>query len=363
MLPWPPVASDLNLDSVRRIIPTKPFNMIAWIVGASKEPTDDEFVIVKEAESQRILAIAQDIVYLASKGKKVMPKHVALGMAVRHLSGSAQLVGLLNGFSYSVSHSFVLEHDTALAQQENERGSIALPSCMKSGVYTTLVWDNNDFGEETLSGKGTTHNTNGIAVQHEQCQLSVTVAIEPFTIEAKKKTKQRSLVAPNKDIVMFSGEKKSSPEVFSTDIELQLGPHRESLQHHQDKDTAYYLTKSSPDTLLPLWTGFNQLVTREIPQRAIIGYLPVVDASPTELNTVNTILHRSVEIANQLGLPSVAVVVDQAIYAKAQTIWWQTPIFKERVVLRLGAFHTTMTALACIGKRFRDAGHLVQLKV
>ena len=101
---------------------------------------------------------------------------------------------------------------------------------------------------------------------------------------------------------------------------------------------------------------FQPAVKKEIPQKATIGYLPVVDASPTELNTVNTILHRSVEIANQLELPSVAVVVDQAIYAKAQTIRWQTPVFLERIVLRLGAFHTTMTVLACIGKRFRDAG-------
>ena len=107
---------------------------------------------------------------------------------------------------------------------------------------------------------------------------------------------------------------------------------------------------------MPSWTGFNQLLTTKIPPRATIGYLPVVDASPTELNTVNTILHRSVEIANQLELPSIAVVVDQAIYAKAQTIRWQTPVFKDHVVLRLGAFHTTMTALACMGKRFRDAG-------
>ena len=106
----------------------------------------------------------------------------------------------------------------------------------------------------------------------------------------------------------------------------------------------------------PSWTGFNQLLTTKIPQERPLVIFPVVDASPTELNTVNTILHRSVEIANQLELPSVAVVVDQAIYAKAQTIRWQIPVFKDRVVLRLGAFHTTMTALACIGKRFRDAG-------
>ena len=69
-LPWPPTASDLNLDIARRIIPPKLFNFIAWIVSASEDPTDDEFVQVTEVESRRILAIAQDVVFLASKGKK-----------------------------------------------------------------------------------------------------------------------------------------------------------------------------------------------------------------------------------------------------------------------------------------------------
>ena len=241
---------------------------------------------------------------------------------------------------------------TTLAQQEIERGSTALSSCTQSDLYTTLVWDNNDFGEETLSGKGTTHNTNGIAIQHTESQpFTQTVPLLP-----KKKTKQRSLLAPDKDIVPFRGDNKSSPELFATIVDLELGHHLVSLQHHKDKNTAYYLTEHATEHFMHSWTGFNQPLTTKIPPRATIGYLPVLDASPTELNTVNTILHRSVEIANQLELPSVAVVVDQAIYAKAQTIWWQTPVFKDRVVLRLGAFHTTMTALACIGKRFRDAG-------
>ena len=55
-----------------------------------------------------------------------MPKHVALGMAVRHLSGSAQIVGLLNGFGYSVSHSFVLEHDTALTRSRERKHYTAI---------------------------------------------------------------------------------------------------------------------------------------------------------------------------------------------------------------------------------------------
>lgn len=31
-------------------------------------------------------------------------------------------------------------------------------------------------------------------------------------------------------------------------------------------------------------------------------------------------------------------------------------LFMERIVLRLGAFHTVMTFFACIGTRYRDAG-------
>ena len=86
-----------------------------------------------------------------------MPKHIAFGMAVRHLSGSAQLVGLLNGFGYSVSHSFILEHDTALAQQEFERGSIALPyrlAYIRPLCGTTTILERRRFQE-----KGQTHNT------------------------------------------------------------------------------------------------------------------------------------------------------------------------------------------------------------
>lgn len=67
-------------------------------------------------------------------------------------------------------------------------------------------------------------------------------------------------------------------------------------------------------------------------------------------------LHRSLDIADQLALPAIGIVVDQAIYCKAQTIRWQEPIFLKKIVIRLGAFHTTMTALACIGKRFQEAG-------
>ena len=109
--------------------------------------------------------------------------------------------------------------------------------------------------------------------------------------------------------------------------------------------------------LLPSWTGCNQALSEVSHTVSKIGYLPVIDASPTDRSTVNAILERSLTLADALNLSSVVLVMDQAVYAKAQEIHWQGRVdFTERLVLRLGEFHTVMAFLSVIGKRFRDAG-------
>ncbi len=47
---------------------------------------------------------------------------------------------------------------------------------VQSGIFTMLVWENNDFNKETSSDQGTTDNTNGIMIQchHEQTALDLT---------------------------------------------------------------------------------------------------------------------------------------------------------------------------------------------
>lgn len=74
------------------------------------------------------------------------------------------------------------------------------------------------------------------------------------------------------------------------------------------------------------------------------------------MSTVNTILKRNVQIADQLELDHIVLVFDQAIYAKAQQIRWKDNDFTQRTVIRLGEFHTCMSYLGILGKRFGDAG-------
>lgn len=353
--PWPPTAEYLNLQTVETLVPCRLYNFLAWTCGFSEDPDTEKFVKVQQSTTHRkLLSISQDIISLASKGRKLMPKHMSLAMAIRHLSGSAQLIGLLNGFGHTVSNSVVLNHDTALAENEMMRGEDALPSTMQPERPTTIVWDNNDFREETASGHGTTHNTNGIVIQENtNDERSPTLVSLP----SAKRTRKRSVQSPAVNLATFYGGKKQGPKPFASEIPLEQSAYLPLMKHPEKLDLAYHVTKFKVEGVLPSWTGFNQLLSQtEVPQKSVVGYLPVIDGSPTEMNTVLTILQRSVEIADKLNLETVVLVMDQAIYSKAQMIRWGNAQFMERLVIRLGAFHTAMSFLACLGKRFRDAG-------
>jgi len=89
------------------------------------------------------------------------------------------------------------------------------------------------------------------------------------------------------------------------------------------------------DQQVPAWTTFNTTVYADnVPRPDIVGYLQVIDSSPSELSTVYTVLHRSLAIADKLHQNDAVIVFDQAIYAKALEIIWQKPDEFKRVVCK-----------------------------
>ena len=111
------------------------------------------------------------------------------------------------------------------------------------------------------------------------------------------------------------------------------------LCRQQFQDTLFTLAEDQRQ-VIPAWTGFNmKLQKRDAPRKCCIGYCPVIEASPTELPTVYTLLQRSQQMADQLNQHDVIVVLDQAIYLKALEVIWQNQEQFKRIVLRMGSFH------------------------
>ena len=61
--------------------------------------------------------LAQDIVFCASHSQAKMPKHVGLGITLRHLTGSKQLITMLNRMGHGCSYDNVEVLDTSLARE------------------------------------------------------------------------------------------------------------------------------------------------------------------------------------------------------------------------------------------------------
>lgn len=340
----PPDPCELSLERAKSVVPSQLFNFICLASGVSKDIPDspDQFLSVPNEE--KVLSICQDIIGLTGKAT---PKSLALGLTVRHASGSRYLLNLLHGLGHCPSYDTVLRAETALAYKQAANQQLDyVPEGFEKQKIVILVYDNIDFQEETLSGSGTSHYTNGIMYQVAPTGSQIHTSAK-ISLPASKKT-----FTPTKDAISpFYLFKKTGPTQ-----QQDLPP--SCIKHHiksREQDMRYLLLKLSDKSSPGTWTGVNILTNHPL-DKSSIHYLPIIEASPTEVSTVKHILTSAVKMADSMDIPSVVVVFDQAIYCKAQMIRWNDAALQDRLLIRLGEFHTIMSFLAAMGKRFEKSG-------
>ena len=367
---WPPDSNDLNMEAAMKSIPVKLFNFISWLVGYSEEPNQGEQVALPEKASCKIVSLCQDLVYAAGKGKVLTHKSLALGMTVRQLTGSTSLIKILHGLGHCVSSDTIYKHDSALTLATTQHNDeVCIPRNITSNKFTCLVWDNNDFQEETVTGKGTTHVTNGIIIQRS--------SHDSYMRRKKMVPKHvRSVVVPPVEILPYFNKRKGEPSIANQYPNVQIPFKDAALSQEQivsrKIDLMYLLCKQlsasvngdDAKSILPCWTGFNTHISKgSTKPLSVVGYLPIIDAPVTELSTVFTLLKKSMRIAEKLSLPEIVLVFDEAVYAKAQMIRWTNQEMMSKIAIRLGAFHTIMSFCSGISRIFKDAGLKVILSL
>ena len=340
---WP--VDPCNIDEEYSKVPTALLDFFELLLSGN---TNDLSGRVKRLAH----SYACDCIYGVSVGKHKTAKHILLPWAVKSLTGNVELVKILNRFGHGISYSQMEELDTALClqklEEEDEKG-ISLPSNINPGIPTVLAYDNIDRNEETLTGEGTSHRINGIAIQEK-------ILGAPLPQEKRKvqKAKQRSI--PFNPVVLppyNAGDKTSPPVIKAVDVEFC-----NVAKEAWSKNMIWSLARQIDDTSQSVssWTGFNILTRDKVEvSQNVIGYMPTINAPATQMSTVFEILNQILKIIEVLGLQEISCVLDQALYAKAAEIIWKHDKFQP-IVLRMGAFHTVCNLLGIIGQRFEDAG-------
>ena len=128
-------------------------NMLAWMLTYSSEFSDQvNFKVpTDEVTHRRILSIWQEMIFTSSEVVVKPPKHIALSVSVKSMTGSAELVTILNRLGHGVSYFKLEEYETAVAEKQIERqqSGIVLPSNCYHNILATLALDN-DLLEEGL---------------------------------------------------------------------------------------------------------------------------------------------------------------------------------------------------------------------
>ena len=304
-----------------------------------------------------VQSFGQDIIYAVTCGKHKPPKHLLLPYAVKTLTGNIEIIRTLNKFGHGVSYSQLEENDTALCLQKLTTGlnhRVALPASIKPYVFTNFAWDNIDRLEETLTGKGTSHRVNGIAVQAKVYGPYLPRAELPHV----EKKKQRSVSTEHQELEVYVAGARVGPQPLPT-RETDVQEAEKAAQVACRKNLVWIVSRQAyqDNQAIPSWTGFNIRTRDQVPiSEDVVGYLPTINAPATELNTVFEILNQSERIRKELLLEAIVVVMDQALFAKAAEIAWKQKELFPNILLRMGTFHTICNALSILGKRFWDAG-------
>lgn len=314
-----------------------------------------------EEPSNRVITLvqsfSQDIIYAVSCGQQKPPKHVLLPYAVKTLTGNVELIRTLNRLGHGISYSQLEENDTALCLQKLAAISTSqhptLPTSIQPYVFTNLAWDNIDRREETLTGKGTTHRVNGIAVQARMHGPR----LPPAALPKIDKQKQRTVPVAQEELPVYLAGERVGPQPITQRTRAPFNIETSELSH---KKNLLWIIARSVHTLrqvIPSWTGFNIIMREAISvSRDVVSYMPTINAPATEMSTVAEILKQSECVRQMLHLPDIVVVMDQALYAKAAEIVWKHSEQYSHIILRLGAFHTICNVMSILGCRFQDAG-------
>ena len=162
----------ISKASAEEIVPESLFMLISLLCSGYQEEFQESHDDVKT----RILSICQDIIFLSSRGHKLTPKHVGIGLTVHQATRSKQLVQLLHAAGHSVNYETVLRMDNTIANDVLERyresGNVFVPRDFTGTTnpvgYTRFAVDNIDINEETLNGMGTFHATQVAAFRRKE---------------------------------------------------------------------------------------------------------------------------------------------------------------------------------------------------
>lgn len=124
-LTWPPSMNLLTSGIIQA--PSILQDFLAILISGKK--TDK----ASDRTHRLVKSMSEDICKAATRGQRTMPKQLLLGVTIQHMTGSADIITLLNRFGHCLSYSALLELETAMRKGVTQRDSVLPPTIQPDG--------------------------------------------------------------------------------------------------------------------------------------------------------------------------------------------------------------------------------------
>ena len=280
-----------------------------------------------------------------------MPKHLLLGVALHHFTGSAKIVTMLHRYGHCSSYSQVLELENAMAIQTDSCDTLLPYNISIDGnEFSHYCFDNFDLREETLSGSGTTHSTHAIVIQETKPNFILT---SNENTVSKSKSKWKFIPKPLPPFFCKKRVEPSLPAVLTRPTHL-------TTHGLEIRELAWTVcrAKLNHQFTVPEWSGWISLTTEtsSTVQQSVVGYVAPILQPITEYSTVHHCMQLSMEASARHAQKYSFITMDLAAAKIAFDVKWQQPETFRNVIIHLGGFHTMCSYMGAIGKMMCGSG-------
>ena len=133
------------------------------------------------------------------------------------------------------------------------------------------------------------------------------------------------------------------------------GVEADCVQKAHAADLAFVLRRQE-STKRVGWTLFSKNLTTRHLEMSAIGYMPLILNPAHELDTLVTVLERSISVADRLGENYVVLTADQALYCKLIELRWFDERYQDRIILKMGGLHIALNFQKAIGQQMQASG-------
>lgn len=346
--PWPLTVSDL---SDADIVPNQLQKFLTYIISGDENPSRRVVRLVN--------SIGQDICRAVTNGRWKLPKHVLVGMTLRHLFRSAELIRLLNRLGQCENYSFLLELETAMAQAVDNTSSLLPLQIIRNPSAPFLFhsdFDNFDEFISDLSGAGSVHRSHGIMLQEISENIGGDIGGSQPEISGVPRTGKRSFTPAMKDLEECYIGKRKSPKL---ELRYKAVDGKDAHQNCEMKNMLWMLLRlhaAANEQVVPGWGGYISL-TGDVPDRlTTVEYYPVIPFPITDNRAVKECLRYSEEASQEVGQKYVVTTFDLGVCMKAYPLVWNQQKRYENHIIMIGTFHLACGYLKMIGKKMEGTG-------